>query len=71
MKNNEDALNAFIGKIAEASEKAGTLSDFIQNHLGYSPEEVNWGHVGDAGHVLEQLDEILNFLGINKGAENE
>ena len=67
MKKNDEALSAFIGKIAEAKEKIEALGDFVENHMGYSPDEVNWAHVGDAGHVLEQLDEILNFLGINKG----
>jgi hypothetical protein len=63
-KNNEKALNAFIGKIGEISEKLELLRGYVDNHMECDPEDVNWGHVGSAGHVLEQLDEIIEFLGI-------
>jgi hypothetical protein len=26
--------------------------------MGVGPDEVHWGHVGDAGHTVEQLKEI-------------
>jgi len=65
-KTNEKALNAFIGRIVEINEKVETLRWFADNHMEIDPEEVNWGHVGSAAHVVELLDEIINFLGITK-----
>jgi hypothetical protein len=63
-KNNEKALNAFIGKIVEISERLELLRGYVDNHMECDSEDVNWGHVGSAGHVLEQLDELIEFLGI-------
>jgi len=65
-KNNEKALDAFIGKIAEINDKVELLRWFVDNHGGYDPETVTWGHVGSAAHVVEQLGEIIDFLGITK-----
>ena len=63
-ENNDKALDAFIGKIADINERIETLRWFADNHMDCLPEEVNWSHVGSAGHVLKQLDEIISFLGI-------
>lgn len=63
---NEKALNAYIATIAEINVKLAALTEQANNHLGHSPEEINWGHVGSAKHVLEQLAEITEFLGCDK-----
>ena len=63
-KTNEKALDAFIGKVAEINKKLELLRGFMENHMDCDPEEVNWGHVGSAGHVVEELDNLINFLGI-------
>lgn len=63
---NEKALDAYIATIAEINAKLATLTEQADNHLGHSPEEINWGHVGSAKHVLEQLAEITEFLGCDK-----
>ena len=63
---NEKALNAFIEKIGKINERLETLRSYVDNHMECNPEEVNWGDVGSASHVLEQLDELISFLGINK-----
>jgi hypothetical protein len=65
-KNNEKALAAFIGKIGEIHDRLELLRWFADNHMECDPEEVHWGHVGSAGHVLEQLNELIDFLGITK-----
>jgi len=66
---NEKALDAFIGKIAEIADRLELLRWFADNHGGYNPDEVNWGHVGSAAHVVEQLEELIDFLGITKQAK--
>jgi hypothetical protein len=68
-KNKEEALNAFIGKIAEINDRLELLRWFVDNHMECVPEEVNWGHVGSASHVVEQLKELIDFLGITKRAD--
>ena len=68
-KNNDRILDAFIIKIGEINEKLETLRWYTENHMESSPEEISWGHVGTAEHILEQLDELIEFLGITKGGE--
>lgn len=63
---NENALNAYITAIAEIKAKLATLTEQANDHLGHRPEEINWGHVGTAQHVLTQLTEITEFLGCGK-----
>jgi hypothetical protein len=61
---NEKALGAFIEKIGKINARIEALKNLAENHMNYEPETVNWGHVGSAAHVLEQLSEITDFLGL-------
>jgi len=71
-KTNEKALNAFVGKIGEINESLEALRGYMGNHMECAPEEINWGHVGSASHVLSQLNELIDFLGIvNVSKEKE
>ena len=64
MKNknvaNEKALKEFIGIIGEFSERLAELKAFTDDHMGYEPDSINWGHVGTAGYFLEQLTELTD-----------
>ena len=42
--------------------KLYTLAERIQAHG--ADEQIHWGHVGDLGHVDDQLQELLKFLTI-------
>ena len=67
MKNtgvNEKALNEFIGTVAVLEEKLDALKAHIENHMDTSPEEINWGHVGSAKHLLQLINEASAFAGI-------
>lgn len=44
-----------MGRIDEALAAIKAAND---EHYDLTPEEVHWGHVGDAGRVLEGLKEI-------------
>ena len=69
MKNvngNEKALNAFVGTMAVLEEKLDALKAHIENHMDVAPEEVNWGHVGSAKHLLTLLKEASEFAGIEQ-----
>jgi len=68
-KNNEKALGAFISKIADITDRLELLRWYADNHMECQPEEVTWGHVGSAAHVVEQLQELIDFLGITNTNE--
>jgi hypothetical protein len=63
---NETALSAYAAAIAEMCETLTALLAHTDDHLGTAPEDVNWGHVGNANHVNEQLAEITRFLGLRQ-----
>jgi len=69
-KNNEKALSNFIGKIGEIHDRLELLRWYADNHMDCQPEEVNWSHVGSAAHIVNQLNELIEFLGITKFTEN-
>lgn len=67
MKNtgaNEKALNEFVGTMAALEEKLDALKAHVENHMDTSPEEINWGHVGSAKHLLQLIKEASEFAGI-------
>ena len=67
MKNtgaNKKALDEFIATVAALEEKLDALKAHIENHMDVAPEEVNWGHVGSAKHLLQLIKEASEFAGI-------
>lgn len=49
---------------SERKERIAGLMDTIRGKLDrHSAGKINWGHVGDLGHVEELLAEISTFLG--------
>ena len=65
-RNNESALDAFTCHINDGLILLDELQNYFGNCMDVSLEEVNWGHVGSAAHVVEQLREIRRFLGLEK-----
>lgn len=62
-KTNEKALDAYMTTVAEINGVLASIKDKVSDHFGVPPEEINWGHVGSAQHVLELLKEIVEFQG--------
>jgi hypothetical protein len=60
-KSDEKALEKFIGIIGEVNERLAELQTFTDEHMGFSPDDINWGHVGTAGWFLEKLKELTDF----------
>jgi hypothetical protein len=50
--------------MAALEEKLDALKAHIENHMDVAPEEVNWGHVGSAKHLLQLIKEASEFAGI-------
>jgi len=59
-KSKEEALAAFIAKKAEIDEMLTRLQELSDDHFNYSPDEVNWGHVGTLGYYAELLKRVTD-----------
>ena len=56
--NKPTALAAFVARKAEIDEMLQRLQALSDDHFGYSPEEINWGHVGTVADWANQLRRI-------------
>lgn len=65
-KTNAAALDAFIAAKAEIDAMLARLAANSADHFGYSPDEVNWGHVGTLNHYRARLREI-NDMAFREG----
>jgi hypothetical protein len=59
-KSKEDALAAFISIKAEIDQMLTRLKGLSDDHFGWTPEDINWGHVGTLGHYAELLKRITD-----------
>jgi hypothetical protein len=62
--NNEEARRAFVGKLAEARKLMERIEKHLDDHMGVPPEEINWGHHGDACRIVHLLKEITEACGL-------
>lgn len=61
-----------MGKKTEAQRMLGERKRTVSSLLTaiqakvdlYGHEECHWGHVGDLGHAVEELQELAAFLGV-------
>ena len=60
-KTNDAALDAFIAAKIEIDVMLARLVGHSADHFGYSPDEVNWGHVGALNHYRARLREISDM----------
>ena len=54
-----DALAAFATAKAEIDIMIERLKAMSEEHFGYKPDEINWGHVGTLDHYAELLKRIV------------
>lgn len=59
-RTNDKALGAFIARKAEIDAMLARLAALSDEHFGYTPDEINWGHVGTLGHYAELLKRITD-----------
>ena len=57
--NNADARAAFATRKAEIDILIERLKAMSDEHFGYAPDEINWGHVGTLDHYAELLKRIV------------
>ncbi len=61
-KTNEEALANFVTAIGEIVTTIDEIKIAADDHFGTHPDEIHWGHVGDANRVLEGLKEIATII---------
>jgi hypothetical protein len=59
-KSKEQALAAFISKKAEIDAMLTRLQALSDDHFNYSPDEIDWGHVGTLGYYAEMLKRVTD-----------
>jgi len=60
MKTNAKALDAFIARKTEIDAMLARLAALSDEHFGYAPDEIDWGHVGTLAHYAETLKRITD-----------
>ena len=64
--SNDQARETFSHHVASACELVTMLHRHLDDHMGIGPDEINWGHVGDAARLVEALKEAArgcNLIG--------
>jgi hypothetical protein len=59
--NREQALDAFMARKDEIDTMLARLTALSADHFETSPEEINWGHVGNLGHYASLLQQITDM----------
>jgi hypothetical protein len=59
-KSKEEALAAFVSKKAEIDAMLTRLQALSDDHFNYSPDQIDWGHVGTLGYYAELLKRVTD-----------
>ena len=59
-KSREQTQAAFVSKKAEIDAMLTRLQALSDDHFGYAPDDVTWGHVGTLEHYAELLRRITD-----------
>ena len=54
------ALDTFVARKAEIDAMLDRLKAHSDEHFGYSPDAIDWGHVGTLAHYAELLKRITD-----------
>jgi hypothetical protein len=63
MNTQPTALDAYLARAAAIHLKLTRLLQLADDHFGYDPHAIHWGHVGDLGRVDQALDDLLAIFG--------
>jgi hypothetical protein len=69
-RSSAQALAAFVAKKAEIDRMLTRLQALSDDHFGYSPDEITWGHVGTLGYYAELLRRVTHSA-FKEGAHAE
>ncbi len=65
--DNSKALDAFLARKTDIDIMLARLKALSDEHFGYGPDEIDWGHVG----TLEHYAGLLRRIGDAAGNEGE
>ncbi len=68
---NYDALPLFVATMYEINARLDELKALDDEHMGFSPDDINWGHVAEARYFLESLREIPNSIMCDSDTSDE
>jgi len=57
-RNNDKALDAFMARKAEIDDMLARLQVLSDEHFHASPDDIDWGDVGDLADMATKLREI-------------
>jgi hypothetical protein len=60
IRSNDGALAAFVQRKAEIDAMLTRLQALSDDHFNYSPDEIDWGHVGTLGYYAELLKRVTD-----------
>ncbi|MCK4413801.1 MAG: hypothetical protein KAY32_09670 [Candidatus Eisenbacteria sp.] len=58
----EKPLDRFVEAVCAIRDTLAQIQEAADNHFDLSPDEIHWGHVGDANRTLAGLKEILAVI---------
>jgi hypothetical protein len=57
-----DAINTYINLLSKVRTELERINQFVDDHGEVTPDDVNWGHVGFMGTMLNDLENIANMI---------
>jgi len=64
MTNQERAQNAFMLSKKSIEEKLELIKKYVGNNMNVEFEKIHYGYVGDANHLKDLLDEIVESFNL-------
>jgi hypothetical protein len=58
----EEPLDRFLAIVREIRSTLEAIQEAADDHFELTPDEIHWGHVGDAQRTLSDLKEILAVI---------
>lgn len=55
-------VDRYISLYAEAEDLLTRLHEAHDDHYGYNPDDITWGHVGTLGHFVEILQYAMHAI---------
>ena len=63
MNTETIAIDTYLARAAAIHIKLARLQQLADDHFGYDPHTIHWGHVGDLGRVDQALVDLLAIFG--------
>ena len=70
-KSLEEALARYVRHIGRAAAALNRLSQWAEDMGEVSPDDVNWGHAGDAKHIADELEGLVAFIDYDEHTDSD